>query len=146
MLNGKNLRAKRCCKKLEDKMYWPFEVINTGLNGRYCKLKLPSTWKIHPTFNISLLERYRGTDPKKQVIEIEDDSAGWKMESIITSGPSDDDPRKHVYLAKREGYSHDENTWEKHENVSECSLDLVKEYYGKNPSVEKDGHFGKKRR
>jgi hypothetical protein len=145
MLNGKNIRAKHRCKKLEDKMYGPFEVVNTGSNGRYCKLKLPSTWKIHPTFNISLLERYRGTDPNKQVIEIEADSAGWKMESISASGPSDDDPRKHVYLVKWEGYSHDENTWETYENVSECSLDLLKEYYGKNPPMKKDGHYGKKK-
>jgi hypothetical protein len=92
------------------------------------------------------MERYRGTDPKKQVIEIEADSAGWKMESIIASGPSDDDSRKHVYLVKWEGYSHDENTWETYENVLECSLDLHKEYYGKNPMIEKDGHFGKKKR
>jgi hypothetical protein len=41
MLNGKNIRAKHRCKKLENKMYGPFEVIDTGKNGRYCKLKLP---------------------------------------------------------------------------------------------------------
>jgi hypothetical protein len=146
MLNGKNIRAKHRCKKLEDKMYGPFEVISTGSNGRYCKLELPTTWKIHPTFNISLLERYRGTNPKKQVIEIEADSAGWKMESIIASGPSDNDPSKHVYLVKWEGYSHDENTWEKYGNVSECSLDLLKEYYGKNPTMQKDKRYGNKRR
>jgi hypothetical protein len=34
MLNGKNIRAKHRCKKLEEKMYRPFEVINTGSNGR----------------------------------------------------------------------------------------------------------------
>lgn len=106
MLNGKNIRAKHRCKKLEDKMYGPFEVINTGKNGRYCKLKLPDAWKIHPTFNLALLEQYPGTDPKKQVIEIEADDAGWKMELIIASGPSDDDPRRYVYLVKWEGYSH----------------------------------------
>jgi hypothetical protein len=146
MLNGKHIRAKHRCKKLEDKMYGPFKVINTGSNGRYCKLELPSTWKIHPTFNISLLERYRGTDPKKQVLEIEDDNAGWKMESIIASGPSDNDRNKHVYLVKWEGYTHDENTWETYENVAECSLELLKEYYGKNPTVEKDKRYGKKKR
>jgi hypothetical protein len=30
--------------------------------------------------------------------------------------------------------------------VLECSLDFLKEYYSKNPSVDKDGRFGKKRR
>jgi len=33
MLNGKNIWAKHCCKKLEDKMYGPFEVIATARNG-----------------------------------------------------------------------------------------------------------------
>jgi len=68
------------------------------------------------------------------------------MESIIASGPSDDDSRKHLYLVKWEGYSHDENMWETYENVLECSLDLIKEYYGKNPTIERDGRYGKKKR
>jgi len=146
MLNGKNIRAKHRCRKLEDKMYGPFEVIETGKNGRYCKLPLPDSWKIHPTFYISLLERYRGTDPTKQVLEIEADDAGWKMESIIASSSSNEDPPKHVHLVNWEGYSHDEDTWETYENVSESSMDLPKEYYGKNPAIEKDGRYGKKKR
>jgi len=31
---------------------------------------------------------------------MEADNAGWKMESIIATVPSDDDPRRHVYLVK----------------------------------------------
>jgi len=41
LLNGRNIRAKHRCKKLEDKMFGPFEVISVGSNNRYCKLKLP---------------------------------------------------------------------------------------------------------
>jgi len=110
MLNGKNIHAKHPCKKLKDKMYGPFEVIDTGNNRWYCKLKLSEFWRIHPTYNIALHEHYQGTYPKKEVVEIEADDAGWKMETIIASGCSDKDPRKHVYLVKWEGYSHDENT------------------------------------
>jgi hypothetical protein len=65
MLNGQNIRAKHRCKKFEDKMLGPFEVLSIGSNARYCKLKLPDLWKIHLVFNIDLLERYKGTDPKK---------------------------------------------------------------------------------
>jgi hypothetical protein len=92
------------------------------------------------------LEPYRGDDPKKQVIEIEADDAGWKMESIIASGPSDDNLKKHVYLDRWEGYSHDENTWETYENVSECSLDLLNDCYGKNPTMVRDKRYGKMKR
>jgi len=146
MLNGKNIPAKHRCKKLEHKMYGPFEGLATGKNGRYCSLKLPDSWKIHPTFNISLLERYRGTDAKKQVIEIEADDAGWKMESIIASGPSDDDTKKHVYLIKWEDYSHDENTWESYENVAENAKELLDEYYKRNPTIARDGRYVKKKK
>jgi hypothetical protein len=68
------------------------------------------------------------------------------MESIIASGPSNDDPRKYVYLVKWEGYSHDENMWETYENVIGCWLDLLRDHYGKNPTVEQDGRYGKRRR
>jgi hypothetical protein len=107
---------------------------------------MPESWKIHPTFNIALLERYRGTNPKKQVLEIEADDTGWKMELIMASSPSDNDPRKHMYLVKREGHSHNENMWEIYENVLECLLDLLKDYYGNNPMIERDRRYGKKRR
>jgi hypothetical protein len=85
MLSGKNIRSKGRCKKLDDKMYGRFKILSVGYNNRYCKLKLPPTWKIHPTYNISLLERYRGKNPEREVIEIEADDAGWTMENVIAS-------------------------------------------------------------
>ena len=62
MLNGQNIRAKHRCKMLEEKMFGPFEVLSVAKNLPYCKLKLPDSWKIHPVFNISLLERYKGNN------------------------------------------------------------------------------------
>jgi len=78
-------------------------------------------------------------------MEIETDDARWTMEAMIASWPSDDDPRKHVYLVQWKGYSHNENTWKTYENVLECSSDLLKYYYGKNLGVESDGQYGKKK-
>ena len=34
MLNGRNIRAKHRCRKLEDKMFGPFEVLSVGTNQR----------------------------------------------------------------------------------------------------------------
>jgi len=130
MLNGRNIGAKHRRKKLEDMMNGPFEVIATGKKGRHCTAKLPDSLKIHPMFNIELLEWYQGTDPMKKVVEIEADDTGWKMELLIASGTSDDDPRRNVSIVRWQGYSHDENTWETYENVLECSLELLKEYNG----------------
>jgi len=97
LLNGRNIRAKHRCMKLEDKMLGPFEIISVGSNNRYCKLKLPDHWKLQPVFNIDLLQRYKGTDHKKQVIEIEADGEDWEMETIVASGPTDDNPKRHYF-------------------------------------------------
>jgi hypothetical protein len=66
------------------------------------------------------------------------------MESIIASGPSDNDPTKHVFLVKWEGFTHEENTWESYENIAELAYELLEEFYGKFPAMEKDKRFGRK--
>jgi hypothetical protein len=145
MLNGKHILWKGCCWKLDDKMYGLFIILLAGHNDRYCKLELPAAWKIHPKFNIALLDRYRGKNPDREVVEIEANDAGWKMEMVIGSGLSNNDAAKHVYLIKWEGYSHQENMWEMFENVNEHGRELLEEYYTGNANMEKDKRFGKKK-
>jgi hypothetical protein len=115
MLNRRNIRAKQQCKKLEDKMLRPFKILSVGGNFCDCKLKFPDSWKIHSVFVIDLVERYWGTDPKKQAIEIEGDCKDWVMESIIARGPSDNNPKRHVLLFKWKVFEQEENTWETYE-------------------------------
>jgi hypothetical protein len=79
------------------------------------------------------------------VVEIQTNDTGWKMELIIACGPTNDNPLKHIYLVNWGGYSHDEDRWERYQNVLASSLDLLNEYYGKNPSVKRDGCFGIKK-
>jgi hypothetical protein len=64
------------------------------------------------------------------------------MESIIASEPSDSDVSKYLYLVKWEGFLQEENTWENYDNVAESAYELLEEYYGKNPAMEKDDKFG----
>jgi hypothetical protein len=124
-------------------MLGPLEILSVGSNNRYCKLKLPDHWKLHPVFNIDLLERYKGSDPKKQVIEIEADSDDWEMETVVASGPTDHNPKKHVFLVKWKNYAQEENMWETYENVVEHNKELLKEYYERNPGMAKDERFDK---
>jgi len=144
MLNGQNIRAKHRCKKLEDKMFGPFEILSVGNNQRYCKLSLRDSWKIHPVFNIDLLERYKGIDPKKQVVEVEADGEDWVMEAIIASGPSDGNSKQHVFLVKWKDFTQEENTWETYENVAEHNMKLLEEFYERNPEMDRDGRFQRK--
>ena len=75
------------------------------------------------------------------MIEIEADDSGWKMETIIASGPSENDHRKLIYLVKWEGFTQEENTWESFDNVNESAPNLLKEFYEKNPTMGKDGRY-----
>jgi len=143
MLNGRNIRAKHRCKKLEDEMFGPFEILSVGETQRYCMLRLPDSWKIHPVFNIELLERYKGTDPKKPVVEVEAVGEDWVMESIIASGPSDGNPKEHVFLVQWKGFTQEENTWETYENVAEHNMKLLEAFYEQNSEMERDGRFQK---
>jgi hypothetical protein len=114
----------------------PFEIISVGKNLRHGKLKLPGGWKIHPVFNISLLERYRWEVKEAPVVEVEADGDEWVMESIIASGPSNDHGKKHIYLVKWRGFTHDDNTWESYDNVVEYDNKLLQDFYDKNPALK----------
>jgi len=65
------------------------------------------------------------------------------MESNIASGPTDDYAKNHVNLIRSEWYSHDQDTCEMYNNMLECSLDLLKESYSKNPTIQRDGCYQK---
>ena len=54
-LNSKNIKSKRN-KKLEHKFLGPFKVLRPVGTQAY-ELELPKSWKIHPFFHVSLLER-----------------------------------------------------------------------------------------
>jgi len=58
MLNGKHIHTKRLSKKLSPKLYGPCKIIEAK-GQRTFKLEISPTWRIHPTFHVSLLEPYR---------------------------------------------------------------------------------------
>ncbi len=53
-LNSQYIKTKRN-KKLESKFFGPFRVLHTVEKQAY-KLELPTKWKIHNVFHVSLLE------------------------------------------------------------------------------------------
>jgi len=112
----------------------------------YCKLRLPENWKIHPEFNIRLLERYRGEVTESPEVEIEPEGEEWVMELIIASGPSDEDVKKHVFLVKWKDFTHEENAWESYENVMEHGRELLEAFYEKNAGMARDGRFENKKK
>ena len=59
-LSTANIKTKRPCKKLDFKWIGPYKIIKVKRGA--CKLKLPSTMRIHNVFHMSLL-RKQATDP-----------------------------------------------------------------------------------
>ena len=147
MLDGRHIKTKRACRKLDAKLYGPFKILRMAPNHRSAKLELPATWKIHPTFHVSLLEPYRGNPDQRNIpeVELEEDAEGWTPESIVAAGPDDNNSAHHLFLVKWEGFSHEENTWESFEHLVSIAPDLIHRYYEAHPRIKKDSRDRKRR-
>ena len=100
------------------------------------KLKLPSAWKIHPVFHISLLEPasppFPGTaQPPPEPVEVQD-HLEWEVNKILDSRQRG---KKIQYLVEWTGYQDDtdKTSWEPASNLTNC-VELVKEFHDANPS------------
>jgi hypothetical protein len=74
------------------------------------------------------LEPYHRKNPEREVVDIEANDSGWKRESIVASGPSNDDSKKHVYQVKCDQIGHEDNKWEKYDNIDEHAHELLEEF------------------
>ena len=93
MLNARNIRQKRPSKKLADRQLGPFKVLQiVGNHKQAYKLELPETWRIHPVFHVSLLERYHrrpGTTVEPTAVEVDSDGdEHWEVEAILADRKS----------------------------------------------------------
>jgi len=58
MLNGKNLKTRRPARKLDANLRGPFRVMKV-MSPTALGLALPSQWRIHTAFHVSLIEPFR---------------------------------------------------------------------------------------
>ena len=90
-LETTNLKTDRPAKKLDDKHFGPFDVIEKVGASAY-KLKLPDTWPaIHPTFHNSYLTPFRPSQFEQQqrpapppAIIVEDEEE-YEVKEILNS-------------------------------------------------------------
>jgi len=89
MLNSKNLSNKQPLKKVSQKLYASFKVLEKKGSGA-SMLEISPRWKIHPVFHVSLLQPYRASNrpnrerPSQDPINIEGDLQ-WEVERIVKS-------------------------------------------------------------
>ena len=140
LLEATNLNTDRPMKKLDDKRYGPFEVLEKVGNSAY-KLKLPpSMSRIHPVFNEVLLSPYHTptfdsqshiTNPEPIIVDKEPE---WEVEEIISSR-FNRRRRQVEYLVHWKGYGPQERTWEPLENLANAQETLA-EFIRQNPETQ----------
>lgn len=138
-LDGRHIKTIRPTKKLDDKWFGPFEVLEKIGASAY-KLKIPKTWVkkgVHDVFNEILLkpevtpefESQKKAPPPPPVLI--DDKEEWEVEKIL-------DARTHgrwkklQYLIKWIG--HEDATWEYAENT-ENAQEAIDDFYKEHPGA-----------
>ena len=131
MLEGTNIETTCPTRKLADKRYGPFVIVEKVGSSAY-KLKLPPSWsQKHLVFNESLLTPYKSLvfnlqrTPAPPPPDIINEVPEYEVEEIQDSRLF---RGKLQYLVKWKGYLNEERTWEPEKNV-ENSPDLVKTFY-----------------
>lgn len=111
-LEAKNLNLGNPFRKLKPKREGPFKILEVLSPWTY-RIKLPSTWKMHPVFHASLLSHYRENDihgpsysrPPPDEIEGQPE---YEVEAILNHKGKGNRQR---YLVKWKGYETSENSW-----------------------------------
>ena len=136
-LEGTNIRTDRPAKKLGDKRYGPFSIIEKVGSASY-RLKLPAGWKtVHPVFNEVLLSPFKEPQYESQRAPIPpppvlvDDVEEYEVEEILDSKMY---RGKLKYLVHWKGYPKEERTWEPESNLTHAD-ELIKEFHRKKPSA-----------
>jgi hypothetical protein len=131
-LSTENLKLANfgTAKKFLPKFVGPYKVLEVSQEALNYKLELPSLWKIHDTFHISLLRRFvpndddlfpERTQPPPPPVLV-DGEQHFEVEAILSY-----DSRRDRYLVQWVGYS--EPTWEKSEYITNGSCsDALAEY------------------
>ena len=110
LLEGENLKTNRPTRKFEHRRFGPFKV-EKKIGQRAYRLKLPSTWKVHPVFHVSKLFPYhRGDRPHVDPPppELVDGEPEQEVEEILNDRIR---RGKKQFLVKWKGFPMEENEW-----------------------------------
>ena len=137
LLEGTNIRSDRPSKKLGDKRYGPFKVIEKIGNSAY-RLKLDPKWRgIYNVFNECLLHPYhQGTFPSQKTTpppppDLINEVEEQEIEEILASKER---RGKIEYLVHWKGFPLEENEWITESNLKNAP-DAIKEFHRFHPTA-----------
>ena len=127
-LEARNLRRNVVTPKFAPKRKGPFKIKKVLSTLSY-QLDLPKSWKIHPTFHISLLSLYKETDthgpnyirPPPELVNGEEE---YEVERILKHRGH---PKRHQYLIRWKDYEADEDSWIPEKDLGNSS-EILLEY------------------
>jgi hypothetical protein len=135
MLRAKNLVTSRPSKKFDARYLGPF-VVTKKVGKLAYQLKLPPSMdRVHPVFNVALLERWReplaskGFRPGPVQVPEGDGIATvdrYEVEGILEH--RDTKARGREYRVKWLGWGNESLTWEPPENLDQCDQ-LLEDYH-----------------
>ena len=128
-LEGKNLTLSYTTRKLAPKREGPFEITEV-LNPLNYRLKLPTSWKIHPVFHASFLMPYKENDTHgpnytRPPPDLIDEHEEYEVEAIVGHRQQRGGIR---YRIKWKGYPSGENSWEPEDNLLPHARDILQAY------------------
>ena len=139
-LESTNIRTDRPSKKLSERRYGPYEVLELKGETSY-KIALPKEMEcMHDTFHASYLTPHKGSKFPSQKrkppppLEIIGDELEYEVERILNSRKTR--ARQMEYKIHWKGYRKDDESWEPKRNLSHCK-ELIAEFHKKHPMAPK---------
>ena len=115
LLSTQNLRLKGIPHKLQRKFCGPYKVLEK-IDAQAYRLQLPTTWRIHPVFHVSLLKHWRPSLVQQVPGEVEladpDQPAYFDVEKILRwRWTSKTRQRRREFLVLWQGYPVEDAEW-----------------------------------
>ena len=141
-INAEHLPAQHSTKKLDQKYYGPYEVVEAAGPSAY-QVWILMSWKIYNIFNEILLKPYHEPQyPRQKAIEQEkwnkqeDETAEneYEVENLLDSWISKKGRGWLEYLIKWKNYPREDASWEPKENLRNAQ-ELIEEFHKKFPNT-----------
>ena len=115
LLSTRHLHLQGTPSKLQRKFVGPFKI-TSRIGDQAYQLELLATWRIHNTFHVSLLKKWRGEDWTAEdgdpVPELQEDDEEFEIEKVIRwRYYKTGNQQKREYLVVWRGYPVDDATW-----------------------------------
>ena len=141
-INAEHLPTQRASKKLDQRYYGPYEVMEAVGPSAY-RIRILESWKTYNIFNKILLKLYYAPHyPRQKAIEKEkqDKQEGeaaeneYEVEDLLDSRISKKGCGHLEYLVKWKNYPREDASWEPKENLANAQ-EIVDKFHRKFPNA-----------